>query len=82
MQCKIARDVWVQTEVDVDVDDVMAELSDRVQKEGEYPRSMVAVYDFTIRLMERIPDATAKQFNAEHRRIIHERLTKEAARFA
>ena len=76
------KTVEVECECDVEIDDMLSEFSQRVEEStADYWRRMLPAVDRMTRIMERIGDETIAAVKSEHKAIIKQRLTEQAARW-
>lgn len=60
MKCSIVKNLDIEAEVDVDLDDVINEFFSRVNEENQHPRLTIAVIDSCTRILGRVPDKAGK----------------------
>lgn len=78
MKVQLCCTVDVDQEVDVDIDDVLNEFSNRMSEcSPDYWRGMTAAMDVMTRMMARIDEATIRAVPSEARKILIQRLHDE-----
>ena len=76
------KTVEVECECDVEINDMLSEFSQRVEEStADYWRRMLPAVDRMTRIMELIGDETIAAVKSEHKAIIKQRLTEQAARW-
>lgn len=65
MQVSVYKEVAVETTVDVDLDDVIAEQFEQLKHAEDFPKRSLAIVDSTTRILAAIPDAVLENASPE-----------------
>lgn len=83
MQVTAYKTVDIECEVEIDMDDILSEFSQRADESGDtYWRRLMSAMDTMTRIMAKISDETISAMPASSCNILCERLAIQAARYA
>lgn len=82
MKVTMYKTVDVEAEVDVDIDDIIAEFSQRVGEADEtYWRRTITALDSMTRIFAKLPDNVIAAFPKDAKNTLHDRLLTQAHRY-
>ena len=82
MIVRVCKTIDVDAEVNVDIEDVLAEFSQRIDEaDGDNHRFILPTLDWMTKIMASVKDETIANFPQEARAILCGRLTAQAVRY-